>query len=146
MHGSSKIWLSHFYHKFNYKDFKQVTNDFSGNKLPSVAPYTAAAGIDLYTKPGFYLNLTYYYSDPIPLNDANTDFASSYNLLGARAGYKTTVSKKLGLELFIGADNLFDERYSLGSDYNAFGGRYYNAAAGRNYFAGISIDFVRYKE
>jgi len=144
--GPSKIWLSHFYHKFNYKDFKQVTIDFSGNKLPSVAPYTAAAGIDLNTRPGFYINLTYYYSDPIPLNDANTAFASAYNLLGARSGYKTSLFQKLKLELFVGADNLFDERYSLGSDINAFGGRYYNAAAGRNYFAGIAIDFFRYTE
>jgi len=32
-------------------------------------------------------------------------------------------------------------KYSLGNDINAFGGRYYNAAPGANYSAGISIRY-----
>ena len=57
--------------------------------MPSVAKNTIAAGLDLaLTKTGFYAAITYYYSDPIPMNDANTDFASSHNLLGGRIGYK----------------------------------------------------------
>ena len=43
------------------------------------------------------------------------------------------------LEIFAGADNLFNTKYSLGNDINAAAGRYYNAAAGVNYFAGISL-------
>jgi iron complex outermembrane receptor protein len=41
--------------------------------------------------------------------------------------------------LFVGADNLLNEKYSLGNDINAFGGRYFNAAATRNFYAGIKM-------
>ena len=48
--------------------------------------------------------------------------------------------KKLPLDFFAGADNLLDEQYSLGNDLNAAGSRFYNAAAGRNYFVGLIVN------
>ena len=136
----SRLWLSYTYNDFRYNDFKQLVSDFSGNRMPSVAKNTVATGFDLAFNAGFYANITYYYSDAIPMNDANTDFASSYNLLGARIGYKKTFST-VAVNLFAGADNLFDMQYSLGNDINAAGGRYYNTAPGRNYFAGVSFQW-----
>ncbi len=136
----ARLWLSHTYYNFRYKSFKQVANDFSGNKLPSVAPHTVAAGLDVQTRLGLYANFTYQYSDAIPLNDANTDYAAPYNLLAARVGFKQ-IFGKLTLDVFAGGDNLFDVKYSLGNDINGFGGRYYNAASGRNYFVGVSVGY-----
>jgi iron complex outermembrane recepter protein len=136
-----KISFSHTWNDFTYKDFKQVNTDFSGNELPSVPPQIIAAGIDLITKPGVYLNITYYYADPIPLNDANTEYASSYNLLGARTGWKKHLHAKVLMDLFLAADNIFDVTYSLGNDINAFGGRYYNAATPFNFAGGIALHF-----
>jgi len=131
--------MSHTFNDFIYSDFKQLTNDYSGKKLPSVAKHTVAAGADLNLKPGVYFNITYYYSDPVFLNDANTELAASYNLLGARVGWKKGMNKKNKFDLFIGVDNAFDVTYSLGNDINAAGGRYYNAAPGRNFYGGISV-------
>jgi iron complex outermembrane receptor protein len=136
-----KIWLSHTWNDFTYDNFKQVINDYSGNKLPSVPPQVIAAGIDMATSLGIYLNVNYYYADRIPLNDANTDYASSYNLLGARVGWKKDLHPKVLMELFLAADNILDEKYSLGNDINAFGGRYYNAAATFNFAGGIALNF-----
>jgi iron complex outermembrane receptor protein len=93
------------------------------------------------TKPGLYLNVNYYYASRIPLNDANTEYASSYNLLGTRAGWKKHLHPKVLMELFIAADNILDEKYSLGNDINAFGGRYYNAASRFNFAGGIALHF-----
>jgi iron complex outermembrane receptor protein len=138
----SRLWISYTWNDFRYDDFKQLTADYSGNHMPSVAKNTVAAGLDLAFKAGFYADINYYYSDPIPMNDANTDFASSYNLLGARIGYKKIVSK-VAINIFAGADNLFDMRYSLGNDINAAGGRYYNAAPGRNYYGGLSFQWIK---
>jgi iron complex outermembrane receptor protein len=116
-----------------------LITDYSGKKLPSVAKHIVSAGADINLKPGIYFNITYYYSDPIPLNDANTEYASSYNLLGSRIGWKKETKKKNRFDLFAGIDNAFDITYSLGNDINAAGGRYYNAAAGRNFYCGISL-------
>ncbi|HEX8330979.1 MAG TPA: TonB-dependent receptor [Segetibacter sp.] len=135
----SKVWLSHTWNKFKYDEFKQLANDFSGKRLPSTAPHSVAAGFDFFSKAGFYLNLTYFYSDPIYLNDANTVKAGSYNLVGSRMGFKKLFYNKYTIDLFAGADNLLDVQYSLGNDINAFGERFYNAAPRRNYFAGVSF-------
>ena len=139
--SNCKLWLSHTWNDFSYKDFKQVSNDYSGNKLPSVPPQVIAAGADLATKNGIYLSVNYYYADAIPLNDANTEYASSYNLLGARTGWKKNLHPKTLMELFISIDNILDEKYSLGNDINAFGGRYYNAASSFNFAGGIALHF-----
>jgi iron complex outermembrane receptor protein len=141
--SDGRIWISHTLNDFRYKDFKQTTNDYSGNRLPSVAKHTFTAGIDAETKPGIYINLTYFYSDKIALNDANTAYADSYNLFGGRLGWKKIFNEKWGLNFFAGADNLFDKRYSLGNDINAAGNRFYNVAPGRNYFAGIAFQWIK---
>ena len=139
--NSAKVFGSYAFHHFRYGSFKQVNNDFSNNKLPGAAPNVVVAGLDVTSKTGVYLNITYNYTDKIVLNDANSAYASSYNLLGARLGYKKDFNKTIDLEIFAGADNLLDAKYSLGNDINAFGGRYYNAAAGRNYYVGVSFSF-----
>ena len=92
------------------------------------------------------MNITYNYSDKITLNDANSAYASSYHLLGARFGYKKDFSKKIRAEIFAGADNIFNTKYSLGNDINAAAGRYFNAAPGRNYYAGIIFHFNKTRE
>lgn len=124
---------------FKYKDFKQVDNDFSGNDFPGVAPHTIVLQADINFKNGLYLNLNAFYSDRIYLNDANNARAGQYFLLNTKMGYKKEFSKKWMIDLFVAADNLSDKKYSLGNDINGFGGRYYNAAAKRNYHTGIII-------
>jgi iron complex outermembrane receptor protein len=144
--NSAKIWISYAWHDFHYGSFKQVSTDFSKNKLPGVAPQVVVAGLDVASKTGCYINITYNYTDRIALNDANTDYASSYNLLGARLGYRKDLHEKIKAEIFAGADNLFDTKYSLGNDINAAAGRYYNAAPGRNYYVGINLTLPSPKE
>ncbi len=137
-----KVWISHTLHDFHYRNFTQDTTSFSGKRLPSVPPQTVVAGLDVLLKPGFYLNATYTYSDRIMLNDANSAYAGSYNLLGSRIGYRKILAKKFKLDVYGGVDNIFNTRYSLGNDFNAAAGRYYNAAPGVNYFGGISVNYL----
>ena len=139
----AKIWISHAWHDFHYDSFKQLTADYSKNEMPGAAPQVIVAGFDASTKGGGYLNITYNYTDKISLNDANTSYASSYSLLGARLGYKNIFHRKIKGEIFAGADNIFNTKYSLGNDINAAAGRYYNAAPGRNFYAGIIFKFGR---
>lgn len=135
------VYASNTWNDFKYDDYKQAANDYSGNKMTGVAPQTVAAGVDVGTRAGVYGHATYFFSGKIPLNDANSEFADPYHLLGLRVGYKTALSDKWNLDLFTGVQNMLDETYSLGNDINAAGGRYYNVAAGRSYFLGVIIGF-----
>lgn len=132
-----KLWTSYTYNHYRFEDYVQDGNDYSGNRLTGVAPTVALVGLDLTFKK-IYLNVTSNYTDAIPLNDANSEYADHYILLGARVGYRANLSA-LPFEVFAGADNLLDEKYSLGNDLNAAGGRYYNAAAPRNYYVGLNL-------
>ena len=137
-----KPWISHTWHDFHYRNFDQSGTDFSGKRLPGVPPQTIVAGLDILTSIGFYTNVTYTYADRIALNDANSAYAGSYNLLAARLGWRNEVGKKWKLDLYVAGDNLLNTKYSLGNDINAAAGRYYNAAPRVNYFGGISLNFA----
>ena len=140
--AQTNLWLSHTYHHFRYDEFKQLTIDFSGNRLPGVAPHTISTGVDILAKNGISANINYNYSDKIPLNDANSEYANSYHLLNTRVGFEKRVVNKWLFKLGIGAENILDQRYSLGNDINAFGGRYYNAAPERAYFASLTVEML----
>ena len=141
-----KLWVSYTYNHYRFEDYVQDGNDYSGNRLTGVAPTIALLGLDI-TFDKLYLNITTNYTDAIPLNDGNTEYADEYFLLGGRLGYRTSLGKKLPFEIFAGVDNATGRKYSLGNDLNAVGGRYYNAAARENYCVGLNLSlFPRKKD
>lgn len=133
-----KIWLSYTLNDFYFGTYVQDGVDYSNNRLTGVAPNILVLGADLVRPGGFYIHATLNYTDHLPLNDANSEFASQYFLAGTRLGLKKSTAK-LKYDFFIGVDNAFNQRYSLGNDLNASGGRYYNAAPVRSYFVGLQI-------
>jgi len=128
---------------FRYGNFVRGSEDYSGKTVPSVPAGTFSALADIKLHNGIYTDLTYYAASLIYLNDANSAAANAYHLFGARLGWKKQTKKmkdhSYRFNFYAGADNLLNEQYSLGNDINAAGGRYYNAAPRRNYYAGISI-------
>jgi len=138
--NSARLWASYTLDNFTYGDFTKNNTNYNGKHLPGVANNTFTGGLDLNSRPGIFLHLTYYYSDKMPLNDANSAYAGAYQLAGGRIGYSSPV-KNLNLTLFTGVENAFNAKYSLGNDINAAGGRYYNAAPTANYFVGLSLGF-----
>lgn len=139
--NNARLWVSHTYNNFRYHDFKVIDTDLSRKTLPGIAKHIMAAGLDVTTRPGWYINLTWFYSDPTALNDANTDMATAYNLAGGRTGWRTPLGNTIMMDVFAGVDNVFDVTYSLGNDINAIGGRYYNTAPGVNYFGGVTFQY-----
>jgi iron complex outermembrane receptor protein len=130
-------WYSHTFNHYRFKDYVLGADDFSGNEVTGTAPSVIASGLD-YRFKGLYTNITVNYVDEMPLNDANSAYSDSYFLAGIRLGYRN----KMGsgpFEFFGGVDNLLNEKYSLGNDFNAVGGRYFNAATGRNFYFGFQL-------
>jgi iron complex outermembrane receptor protein len=128
---------------FRYGSFIKGVEDFSGKKLPSVPSSVLSVLEDLYLKNGIYLRTSYYGSSTIYLNDANTAKAEPYHLLGMQLGWKKKIKGGYELNVYSGADNLLDETYSLGNDINAAANRFYNAAPRRNYYVGLSLQWIK---
>ena len=60
-------------------------------------------------------------------------------LSAARLGWQKNIREKTDFKVYGGVDNLLNQEYSFGYDYNAFGGRYFNPAPKRNFNAGINV-------
>ncbi|MGI4744130.1 MAG: TonB-dependent receptor [Janthinobacterium lividum] len=135
-----RAWGSYAYNHFRFGSYESATGQsFGGNKLTGTAPHTLSAGLDFSPALGFYLSPTASHQAALPLNDANTDYAAGYWVFGSRAGWRRTVFSKLEVDLYAGVDNAGDRHYSLGNDLNAFGGRYFQPAPGRNYYGGALV-------
>jgi iron complex outermembrane receptor protein len=135
-----RAWASYAYNRFRFGSYESATGQqYGGNRLTGTAPHTLSAGLDFSERLGFYLSPTLSHQSLIPLNDANTDYAAGYWIFGGRGGWRRTVLGRLQLDLYAGVDNLGDRRYSLGNDLNAFGGRYFQPAPGRNYYGGALV-------
>ena len=141
--NSAKVYLSHTWNHFRYKNYIQSGKDYSGNVMPGVAAHTIATGLDINAKHGIFTNISYFYSGRIALNDANLVYADPYHLFGIKMGFDIFLQKKTALQIFAGVQNIFDEKYSLGNDINGAAGRYYNAAPGINFYAGMKFAFSK---
>jgi iron complex outermembrane receptor protein len=131
---------SYTFSKFRFDDYLNGANDLSGNHLTGVPAKTFVTGLRAMLGKGFELFAQHDYASAVPLNDDNTVFAKPYHLFRCQADM--TIPAGTGgyyVRFTIGADNVFNASYSLGNDLNAAGGRYYNPAPPRNYYAGIRI-------
>ena len=127
------------YANFKYQNLFKDTANFNGKYLPGIPKHTGSVFIDLQTRPGIYIRSSLYTNALIWLNDANTARATPFHLLGGRMGFSKNILKKMNMDIYLGGENLLDETYSMGHDINDPRGRYYNAAAGRSWYAGIAV-------
>ncbi len=132
---------SYTFSNFKFYNYIQRNNDYSGNRLTGVPEHMVTSSLNVSFPAGFYLFLQHNFTSDIPLNDANADFSDPYNLVGIKIGCNIKTRSENELGVFIHADNILNERYSLGNDLNAIGKRYFNPSPERNYSAGISITF-----
>ena len=133
---SCKLWSSYTYQPYRFDNYQQDGINYSGNAVTGVPRNTWVSGIDIETVKGYYLNLSVNSTSSIPLTDANDAYASAYQLVQMKWGYRSN-QKANRIHVFMGIDNLLNQVYSLGNDINAAAKRYYNPATGRNFFAGI---------
>jgi iron complex outermembrane receptor protein len=126
--------------RFKFRDYNVAGASYSGNRLTGVPREVIVSSIQTLFPQNFALFVQHNYTSSIPLNDANTAYAAKYHLLQAKASWQHNISRKTRFELYAGADNLLNQKYSLGNDLNAVGNRYYNPSAPRNYFFGVNVN------
>lgn len=127
--------------QYFFRNYLNGSTNYSGNRLTGVPRNVLVTGMDFRLQKHFYLFAQHNYTSRIPLNDANSLYSRDYNLIHFKAGWRKSKLGKPTVDIFAGVDNLLNETYSLGNDLNAFGGRYFNAAALRNFFGGLKITF-----
>jgi len=126
---------------FTFDDFVDDNgNDFSGSNLPGLPEFFGYLGLKYQSENGFLATFETNYSGELFANNANTVKVPSYVVSGLRASYQFESGNWL-FQPYGGINNLFDESYNSNIRINAFGGRYFEPAPGRHYYAGIVIRY-----
>lgn len=133
--------ISYTWSDFTFDEFVDVAgNDFAGKHLPGLPRHFAYAGLSYDSEKNLYGTFEISYSGDLYANNANDVEVSSYLVSNFRFGYRGSVGR-WQIEPYLGINNLFDESYNSNIRINAFGGRYYEPAPVRNYYAGIVMRF-----
>jgi len=135
--------VSYTWSDFNFEDFVDDSgNDFSGNQLPGLPRQFGYLGLSYNTDSGFSGTFETIYSGDLYANNANSTNVSSYTVANLRLGYDFQNGKWM-IRPYIGINNLFDEAYNSNIRINAFGGRYFEPAPTRNFYAGVVVNFQK---
>lgn len=148
----ARTFVNAAYNSFEFDEFVDEEEDFSGNDLPAVPGETVNAGLDIVTSFGLTLRSTYQFEGEMPLNDANTEFREQYDLLHFKLAleplemFNTLTNQHWDLEIFGGVNNALDENYAASVIPNAvgFGGnapRYFYPGMPRNFYGGLAVGY-----
>ncbi|RKS43378.1 iron complex outermembrane receptor protein [Gillisia mitskevichiae] len=132
---------------FEFEEFVDREQDFSGNNLPGIPKSTLNTGFELNYTEKFSLYTNLLAVGEIQLNDANSLSTENYQLLDIKARYDFKLFKKFDANFSAGVNNVLDEKYASSVLPNAvgFGGaapRYYYPGNPRNYFVGAGLNYI----
>jgi iron complex outermembrane receptor protein len=134
--------LSYTYSDFSFKQYINADgDDFRGNIIPGTAANQLYGEITWKDARGWFGSLDALYIGKQYANDANTATNDGYTLAGMRLGYRYA-SEVVEVTPYIAANNLLDVRYNANVRINAFGGRFFEAGAGREVFAGLTVKYL----
>ena len=134
-------------HQYTFDEFKDLDEDYSGNDLTGVPDKTFYSQLHLTSASGFYTYLSYQFIGEIPLRDDNSVYADSYQLVNLKSGFKKNLSEHFQLDVYVGFNNIFNEKYASMLQINAgsFGNnppRYYYPGEPSNYYAGLNLKYT----
>ncbi|SDG47167.1 TonB-dependent receptor [Epilithonimonas hungarica] len=138
--SSFKFRFSGSFYDFKFKNYQQNENNFSGNDLTGVPRTTINSLLDFTFFKKLSVDYSHFYTSGMPLDDANSVYSES-NLIGNIQFRFPLAMDKTKLDLFLQIQNIYNTDYVLGFDINAFGQRYYNPSAKRNFILGVQMDF-----
>lgn len=132
---------------YEFKEFVDNGNDYSGNKLTGVTANKINAGITLNTNFGIYFNADYQFVDEIPMNDSNTAFSDSYTIINLKSGYRFEILPQLTTHFSAGVNNVTNTKYASLILPNAIAvgnaaPRYYYPGLPINYYGTISLNYL----
>jgi len=141
-----KPFLSYSLNNYEFQEFVDGENDFSGNELTGVPDQILNFGTSFNFDFGLYGNINHQYVGSMPITDSNALYSDAYSLTNLKIGYTKKVATALNLNLFFGLNNIFDVDYASQILINAtgFGGappRYFYPGNPINYFSGIRLNY-----
>jgi iron complex outermembrane receptor protein len=137
-----KPWVSYSYQHYIFTQYTNNGVSYAGNQLTGNPENQFNAGVDMETRPGFYLSTNFQFVDSYPITDSNSVWNNSFGLWNAKAGYRHTLGKLAKVDVFAGGENLLNQSYSAYVAFNATNGAYYEPGVGQSFYGGLNLSVL----
>jgi len=134
-----KLLGSFTYSDFSFADYQVGEDDFSGNQLSGIPKYFGSLGLIYEGAQGAFFATDFLSTGKLYADDANATSVEGYGLLHLRGGWKFDFNRT-NLKVHFGIKNATNTSYYDNIRINAFGGRFYEPAPGRQYFGGFVFE------
>jgi iron complex outermembrane recepter protein len=143
---SSILTVAYTISRFQFLDFIEDNNDFSGKQIPGMPQQYFRGGIDLKTRSGIYWQTELVASGKIPINDANTLYSSAYQIFNSGLGYSLNLNRNWVLDALLRVNNISNTHYASMLVVNAPGTansspRYYYPGMPRSFYVNFQIAY-----
>jgi len=127
------------YFIFSDEGFDSGATSVKGNRIPGI-PRSRLSSFALFRYNSLRLSLEHDYSSSFFVNNQNTVRNESYHLFNVNVSLQQIqLGRGLHITPYVQLNNVFNEQYNGSVIINAFGGRFFEPAPGRNFVAGISL-------
>ncbi len=133
------------YNDFEFTDFIDGEDDFTGNQIPAIPEYDFNFSLNLIYNDTWLLDFNTEMIGEMPLDDGNTRFTEAYSLLNFKVGYLTNWFNTES-RLSFGVNNVLDKNFAASVLPNAvgFGGsepRYFYPSMPRQFYFKVLINY-----
>ena len=138
-----QLFSSLTYNDFRFVDFLDFDTRHDGNRLPAVPIWQVANRLVWHIHTRWHFAVQYRFTDRMPLNDANTGFNDSFQVVDINTHYQLYYRKK-SIHLHAGINNVFNTKYasSILPNAIAFGNaqpRYFYPGLPFQWYFGVKI-------
>jgi iron complex outermembrane receptor protein len=135
--GRLDLGGAYTYANYRFVDFTVDTAHYAGNRIPGIPRQTFQASAAVRSAIATLVTEATL-ADRMFVNDANSESAPGYAIFNARV-VSSALWSGSGVELVLGAQNLFDTKYVSSVSVNAAGGKFYEPGSQRSVYVGLSL-------
>ncbi|MBT3326251.1 MAG: TonB-dependent receptor [Gemmatimonadales bacterium] len=141
---STSVALRVAYTRVNasFEEFRTDDKDYSGNRVPGLAPRRLDALLQADIGAGFF-EARGLWQDEVPVDNGGAFASPSHFLMEGRVGLDQFDAGGLLVTPFVAVSNVFDVTYNSSVVVNAFGARYFEPGPGRTFSLGMGVTFGR---
>jgi iron complex outermembrane recepter protein len=134
---SLELGGAYTYANYRFTDFTVDTVHYAGKRIPGIPRQTLQASASLRSAIATFVTEATL-NDKMAVNDANSESSPGYAVFNARIVTGGTFGFS-GVELTIGAQNLFNTPYVSSVSVNAAGGKFYEPGSQRSLYVGLTL-------
>jgi iron complex outermembrane receptor protein len=136
-----RIWNNGTLNRYRFGNYTTNETLLLDNAIPGVPLAQMSSGLVI-GNDQWNLNLTDYWFDKTPLDNANSTWSNPYHLLNVYADYTLSITSSWQVQFNAGINNVFNTSYTSYYALNGFGGKFFNPASDRNFFAGLRLQYT----